>query len=343
VYKLRAGEKIDLDGRLDESAWNVTPMSDLVDLGGGSPPYRKTHVVMRYDQEYLYVGAILEEPQVWANHTEENTKIYMDNDFEIFVDPGAEYNFYKELEIGALNVRWNLLLTKPYMDGGEAVCNSTEDCCVRTDPTHGITKVFDIRNTWKTAVYVDGKVNDPVTGSKLWSLEMMVPIKDMLLYSNGEFPKHNVFWGFNVLRVEWPVTVEPKPTPHYVKVGEYNCHNWAWAPTNDTTVHIPDKWGFLQFSEGPVNTTKLLANPSFPLRKLLVGVFTAEQSYNATHLKYTSNLEDLSNLDRSLLKCVRSVSISSDKLTFTVTAESVDGSILGTITEERKVTIKKNS
>jgi len=89
VYKLRSGETITLDGKIDEPAWNVQEMSDLKDLSGGADPYRKTWVAMLYDDTCLYVGAVLEEPQAWANHTEENTRIFLDNDFEVFIDPAG--------------------------------------------------------------------------------------------------------------------------------------------------------------------------------------------------------------------------------------------------------------
>lgn len=78
---------------------------------------------MRWDEEFLYVGALLKEPQLWANLTVNNSIIYYDNDFEVFVDPDGSNHFYKELEINARNLNWNLLLVHPYLNGGPAVCN----------------------------------------------------------------------------------------------------------------------------------------------------------------------------------------------------------------------------
>jgi hypothetical protein len=37
----------------------------------------------RWDATYLYVGAMLQETQVWANQTQENAVIFHDNDFEV--------------------------------------------------------------------------------------------------------------------------------------------------------------------------------------------------------------------------------------------------------------------
>ncbi len=44
---------------------------------------------MLWDDEALYVGAWLEEPQVVATLTEKNSVIFHDNDFEVFINPGA--------------------------------------------------------------------------------------------------------------------------------------------------------------------------------------------------------------------------------------------------------------
>jgi len=350
VYKLQSGEKITLDGKIDEQAWKVSEMSDLKDLSGGDDPYRKTWVAMRYDDTCLYVGAVLEEPQAWANHTEENTPIFHDNDFEIFIDPAGEYRYYKELEISAINVRWNLLMVRPYVDGGPAVCNSTQQgLCSKTDPEHGVEKTFDIRNTWKSATYVEGKVNDPNVGSKYWSLEMCIPLKDMLLYSKGDYPKHNVIWMANTMRVQYRVHTEHSPngTAYYAKDSN-NPYNWAWCPTNGDTVHLPDRWGYLQFSEDKPGTTKILSNPSFTLRKVLSAVYEAEHVFAKTHSDaFTDSLLRLSEestFPKPYLKCVSSGSlhITVDKKTFIANATSVDGSLSASITNDRHFTLIKN-
>ncbi|CAL1543870.1 unnamed protein product, partial [Lymnaea stagnalis] len=71
VYKLN-GEAIDLDGRLDEKAWKSVGWTDsFVDIQGrGFPaPRLETKVKMRYDDNFLFIGVYLEEPDVWANVT----------------------------------------------------------------------------------------------------------------------------------------------------------------------------------------------------------------------------------------------------------------------------------
>jgi len=47
-------------------------------------------VKMRYDNTCLWVAAYMEEPHAWATQTKNNGIVYLDNDFEIFVDPNGE-------------------------------------------------------------------------------------------------------------------------------------------------------------------------------------------------------------------------------------------------------------
>jgi len=41
--------------------------------------------------------------------------------FEIFIDPDGDTHSYYELEVNAFGTPWDLLLLKPYRDGGPAV------------------------------------------------------------------------------------------------------------------------------------------------------------------------------------------------------------------------------
>src|SRR2546421_339538 len=68
-----------------------------------------------------FVAAELDEPHVCATLTEHASVIVHDNDFEVVLDPDGDNHLYAELELNAHNTAWDLLLTKPYKDGGKAV------------------------------------------------------------------------------------------------------------------------------------------------------------------------------------------------------------------------------
>ena len=206
----------------------------------------------------------------------------------------------------------------------------------------------DIRYTWKSATYVEGKVNDPNTGSKYWSVETCIPLKDMLQYTKGEYPKHNVIWMANTMRVQYRVHTEhtASGTAYYAKDSP-NPSNWAWCPTNNETVHLPDRWGYLQFSEDKPGSTKILSNPSFTLRKVLSAVYEAEHIFAQNHGAFTQSLLELSEMStfpKPYFKCVKSGSllITVNKNTFYANATSVDGTLSASITDDRFFTLIKN-
>ena len=120
AYKLASNEEINIsDGKLDDNAWIEIDFSDkFIDIANKAVPRFDTKMKMRWDNEWLYVGAILYEPQIWGNLTEDNTVIFHDNDFEIFLNPDGTTHYYKEYEMNAFNKTWDLCLNKPYSDHG---------------------------------------------------------------------------------------------------------------------------------------------------------------------------------------------------------------------------------
>ena len=68
-----------IDGKLDESSWqkakDTEEFEDISGKGFDAPKY-KTTAKMLWDDDFLYVGAILEEPNITAKLTQRDTLIY---------------------------------------------------------------------------------------------------------------------------------------------------------------------------------------------------------------------------------------------------------------------------
>ena len=107
---------ITIDGRLDEDSWSKAEWTEVFgDIEGRSRPVPRfrTRVQMLWDDYFLYIGAYIEEPNVWATLTARDSIIFEDNDFEVFIDPDGDTHGNYELEMNALNTVWALLLIKP--------------------------------------------------------------------------------------------------------------------------------------------------------------------------------------------------------------------------------------
>jgi len=82
------------------------------------------------------------QPHVWGNLKQRDTVIYLNNDFEIFIDPDGDTHNYYEFEFNALNTLWDLFLTKPYREKTVVLDNWDASGLI-------------------SAVHVDGTLNNP--------------------------------------------------------------------------------------------------------------------------------------------------------------------------------------
>lgn len=245
----RLPRPIALDGRLGDPAWSAIPWTeDFVDIQGDlkPPPRFRTRAKMCWDHEHLYIAAEMEEPHVWATLTERDSVIFHDNDFEVFIDPDGDHCDYYELEINALNTVWDLRLTRPYRDGGTAV------------------NEWDIAGL-RTAVHIDGTLNDPRDIDRGWSVEIAIPWKALAEFSTVPAPpRDGDQWRINFSRVQWQMRVSEPPLPPgeggrdggrvrapYEKLPDTPEDNWVWSPQGVIDMHRPERWGYVQFTTAP--------------------------------------------------------------------------------------------
>ncbi len=214
----RAAKPIKVDGKLDDAAWaKAAWTTDFVDIEGAAKPAPRfrTRAKILWDDRYLYVGAEMEEPEVKATLTAHDSVIFHDNDFELFLKPPGDAPGYFEFEINALNTGWDLYLNRPYREGGKA------------------------DNSWeipglKTAVTVQGTLNDAKDVDQGWTVEMAFPWSAFGSRRPVARPKVDSAWRANFSRVEW-------------KIGQKREDNWVWSPQGAVNMHIPDRWGYLRF------------------------------------------------------------------------------------------------
>lgn len=228
-YKaLRAKTPIQVDGKLDDPAWRAAPWTaDFVDIEGDAKPRPRfrTRAKMLWDDEYFYVAAEMEEPHVWATLTEHDSVIFRDNDFEVFLNPSGDGLNYFEFEINAFNTGWDLFLAKPYKKQGRA------------------------DNSWeipglKTAVHVDGTLNDPGDRDRGWTVEMAFPWAAFASRAPVTRPKPGDTWRVNFSRVQWRVDIVDGK---YVKTPGLKEDNWVWSPQGLIDMHVPEMWGYVRF------------------------------------------------------------------------------------------------
>ena len=259
-----------IDGALGDAAWLTAPWTEpFVDIRGEDwpDPSLATRVRIVWDEDHLYIGAELREPHMWATLGERDAILYREHDFEVFLDPDGDALDYYELEINAMGTEFDLFLDRPYRRKGKA------------------NVAWDMVGL-RTAVGLDGTLNDPADEDRGWTVEIAIPwaalrppesaaapgvlesperpasgARNMATAGAagrsspqlpGAPPSPGDSWRVNFSRVQWPVEVvggqyRRAQVPN--RENRHPEHNWVWSPQGEIDMHIPEMWGIVRFTE----------------------------------------------------------------------------------------------
>ncbi|ASZ10178.1 carbohydrate-binding family 9-like protein [Chitinophaga pendula] len=271
----RTNAPLTIDGKGEETAWRQAAWTlDFQDIESSKKPFPnlRTRVKMLWDDQYLYLLADIEEPHIWARLQQHDTIIYHDNDFEVFIDPDGDTHQYYELEINAYNTVMDLFMPRPYRNGGNALLN------------------WDAKGV-RTAVHINGTINNPSDIDKGWSVEIAIPFHTLGFYNQSPAPRDGQLWRINFSRVQWDTDIR---NGQYIKRQQAE-HNWVWSPQGIIDMHAPEKWGYLHFSRTPAGTTA----PVFRLpeealiSKYLWQVYYGQQTYRRKQHRFATQLSAL--------------------------------------------------
>src|SRR4051812_17985267 len=283
----RASSAVTIDGRLDDSAWTSAAWTDAFgDIEGERrpPPRFRTRAKMLWDDEWFYIAAEMEEPDVWGTLAERDSVIFHDNDFEVFIDPDGDTHAYYELEVNALGTPWDLMLVKPYRDGGPAINGWNID---------GLQARVDVKGT----------INRPGDRDDGWTIELALPWKALKEAATAQRrPAAGDRWRINFSRVEWQTDVRDGRYIKRTQPGTTNSlpeDNWVWSPQGAVNMHMPERWGYVQFSDtvGGTGTTAPVEDPNERVKWALRRLYYRQRTYRAAHGTYATTLDALSASD----------------------------------------------
>lgn len=272
----KTSKEILIDGDETDSAWEQAAWtSPFIDIEGVIKPKYNTQVKMLWDDKYYYLLAKIEEPHVWANLKQRDTIIFYNNDFEVFIDPDGDTENYYELEINAFNTAWDLFINKPYRE------NNT------------------VLNDWnidglKSAVKVNGTINNAADTDKGWTLEIAIPWS---VYKKSYFddvvPKDQ-FWRVNFSRVNWQHDIvngkyERKKDKEGKFLPEYN---WVWSPMGVINMHEPEKWAYVYFSSKEAEDTFTIPQEE-KVKWELYTLYRAQKRYFEKNKTWSKSLKNI--------------------------------------------------
>lgn len=288
----KTDQPIVIDGNIEKEIWKKAEWTNsFVDIRGDIAPDPRfdTRAKMLWDDDYFYFAAKLEEPHVWGTITERDAVIFMDNNFEIFIDPNGDTHHYYELEVNALGTIWDLMLTQPYRNGGRAI------------------DAWDIKGL-KVGIDIQGTLNDPSDKDEGWTVEIAIPWDVLEEAAPGGRPDDGTQWRLNFSRVQWQTEIIDG---EYVKKTDPDTgqdlpeDNWSWSPQGLINMHYPEIWGYVQFSDEPAGGqhVEFEWNETEDLKWLMRKLYYRQVEFYNKNGHYADRADDLGyeELYRSLI------------------------------------------
>jgi hypothetical protein len=250
---LRTRGPIAVDGRLDEADWKAAPRSPrFSDLVRGAPGIHDTRAAVLWDETHLYVAYWVEEPFVEGTLTERDSLIYTNNDVELFL---AGRDAYYELEINSLGTIYEVFFVweEAYERSGYARLPELDRKTEGARPFRGVRFKNHPRGPrigfWRwdlpglrTAVHVDGTVNDNSDRDRGWTVEIAIPWAGLAVLARTDSrplpPREGDVWRMDFSRFNRYKEAAPANDPG----------GWAWSPHGVWDSHVPELFPKIRFS-----------------------------------------------------------------------------------------------
>lgn len=246
-----------INGDLTKSVWQLTPRSprfgDIVD---GRPGWYETYASLCWDDLHLYVAFWIHEPNVSAEMATRDSRVYLENDIEVFI---AGEDTYYELQINALGTIYEVFYIpqEVYESKGYANLPQFQLKGQRIDILGGFQDELRFNDThpqvrwafrdWdfpglQSATQIQGTLNDISDIDHGWTVELAFPWKGMKdLFPSRSFPPHDgdiIKMDFSRFELLFFNGQELQPHP-----------GWTWTPHGRYDSHLPESFTIIQFSE----------------------------------------------------------------------------------------------
>ena len=209
-------EPINIDGKLNEKAWAAAPAYSLVlplksisslpesmQKNIGETIHEKGSVKLLRDDNYLYVGAELEDSDVMNEGNEDQSHLYTTGDLiEVFLKPSGE-NYYWEI-YGTPNNKKTWFF---YPSRGRLMFPA----CASYLPKE-----------LKVAATADGTLNNWRDKDKGWTVEIAIPIKELTAY--GAKFDNSANWTVQFGRYNYSAYLHKTELSAYPLLSNVNFH-----------------------------------------------------------------------------------------------------------------------
>lgn len=208
----------DLSGAIENVPWSSAPWSDpfMHVSGDGRSSDTRTWVKLMWDERFLYVGALVETPDVQASRTAHDSALDQEDNLMLLLDPAGDGRELFVIITNAHGTIRDVRLAKPPSQGG------VEELAWNCPGLDG-------------GVRVQGTLNDASDKDRSWTVEMAIPWECL----GTSVPTPGEVWRANFLRNDLPEGNGSEAS----RVGDAR----AWTPSWNSHFMEPQHWGRLQF------------------------------------------------------------------------------------------------
>ncbi|HLJ96677.1 MAG TPA: carbohydrate-binding family 9-like protein [Gemmataceae bacterium] len=197
---------IQIDGRLDEAAWQQAQViSDFAVYWELRPAKTATKARLLWDDTYLYFAAEMEDSDLYADVTQRNGMIWTNDVFELFFKPAQKKLAYYEFQVNAANTQLELFLPSRGSGGYQRFAPLTK---------------FGMQS----AVKLEGTLNNPADKDTGWTVEGRIPLSAFL--SSGDRPQPGSKWRFALCRYDYSVAFERVETSSTAPLTQSDFHRY---------------------------------------------------------------------------------------------------------------------
>lgn len=238
----------DIDGDLSKTPWAQAKRTPrFVDMATGAPAILGAEAALLWDETNLYAAFWVQEPFPNGKLTQRDSLIFQENDVELFID--GEDAYY-EFEINALGTIYEVFFI--WQDAYKKF-SASEEFRLETALTFGGDYDRRAESFWrgthprglryaylgwdlpglKSAVQVQGALNDSSVVSEGWTVELSIPWESLKPLANGRSlpPNEGDEWRIFLGRFQKIA----------IGTGEVQAA-WCVTPHGVYDTHMPDKF-----------------------------------------------------------------------------------------------------
>ena len=204
---------ITIDGKVDEPAWKgAVVFTDFLLADGVTKPTYRTEFRALWDEKYLYLSFVCQDPKIVATLTQRDGPVYSEDCIEAFLSTGSQLTHYYEFEFSPKNTVMDASDIQDEVERWRKDVNTSWNCA-------GL----------KTATHIEGQGKN-----QRWSIEIALPFSS--IGRDHKTPTIGQQWRTNFYRAEYGMD------PH---------EDMCWSPIwGESGFHTRDRFGHFVFA-GP--------------------------------------------------------------------------------------------